>query len=161
MVTQQKKVTQQEILNFLKEGEKFILTNGKKCLDKELRDPTTLPKRKKEIEDILKGCSIYSPVEQKNLIFPGNGVDLKINGVFCIGVLDGSLEITRHCLPPEYLIILSSSDLGRALMLKREGDIFRTTENGEVKLIEVKNIYLPSETKWLFQPMAEEEEVAA
>jgi len=128
--------------------EDFILSNAQKLLQNELKTPLK-SKRKKEIKSLLK-LPIVIPLEQNNLVLPGNGVMLHFKDtdekMYC--VLDGTQRVKSHDLPKGTKIITASSSLGKSLMGKTPG-MSLTAEDSRNCIVEY--VHAPSVAKWLFK----------
>lgn len=130
----------------------FILSNGRKALEKELDTLSKRTKRAREIKTLLSTIPIIKTTEQNEIILPGNGFKLRFldrnEGLF--GVLDGTINVKKHDLPHNTAIILASSTLGKTILGKKKGDTVSITEGKEEKLVVVEEIKPPSKAKWLF-----------
>ncbi|HCY17868.1 MAG: hypothetical protein UR70_C0013G0038 [Candidatus Nomurabacteria bacterium GW2011_GWB1_35_20] len=128
--------------------EKFITSNGRKSLEKELGFLPHNCKRRKEINNLLK-LPVIKTAEQDFSVLVGNGVKLHFENnetLFC--VIDGTHVVKKHILPEKSEIILASSSLGKKLLGKKVGEGGKTEEG---KNFTIQTILTPKKSKWVFR----------
>lgn len=131
---------------------KFILSNGEKALKKLLDDSEVSPIKKKSIRKMLKNIPVITPIEQKKVVWPGNGVCVHVEdeNEKRFYLIDGTEKVKEHIFIPQNEAVLSSSEIGRSLIGKKYGEHGSFVENGRIKSYKVIDIHLPSQSKWLF-----------
>lgn len=103
-----------------------------------------LNRDEKNLRHLLAGHHTYNPIEQKEVVMPGNAVLLELDGVQKKVFVDG-------CAVGEGVVGLSSP-LGRAIFNQRVGaEGFYHIPKGETKKFKILSIELPSEAKKMFK----------